>query len=69
MVLFLLTPGLMLPMPKTWLALLLVLPGGFVVAVCLWLAFRWQQRKRPAPGTQSTGVATVPALPAERAAA
>jgi hypothetical protein len=34
------------PLPKTLLALILLLPGGFVAAPLLWLAQRWQQRRR-----------------------
>jgi hypothetical protein len=32
----------MLSLPKTLLALLLVLPGGFLIAPALWL---WQRRR------------------------
>jgi hypothetical protein len=33
------------PLPKTLLAVILLLPGGFVAAPLLWLAQKWQQRR------------------------
>jgi uncharacterized membrane protein len=58
----------MFPLPKTWLALLLVLPGGFIVAFVLWLAFRVQQYRKQTSARTATAPASMPA-PAERAAA
>ena len=46
MAFFLLSISSMGPLPKTLLALILLLPGGFVAAPLLWLAQRWQQRRR-----------------------
>src|SRR5215467_12677963 len=65
MAFFLLSCRDMFPLPKTWLALLLVLPGGFIAALVLWLAFRVQQRRKPAPAP----AVSAPAAPAPPPAA